>query len=206
MKIPTHGAVKAASLASPPINHLSLKLMLGIYRCVTLPFHFLGGLQPCAAYFSGGVVNSGCSDEAALSLTGEEKTREETGVRGAKAETPSIYRQRQTRGKKRGENRTDMGTRGEKKGEVQKQQELIKEEQPVVLSCDACANGGCKTPFWCLQQQKAAFACVKSSLQTLPGWSAALYVCSGSPGIQGISQPRSLALLCYLGNIFSAWK
>lgn len=100
--------------------------------CNVASFIFLGGLQPCAAYFSGGVVNSGCSDEAVLSLTGKEKTREETGVRGAKAETPSIYRQRQIQGKKRGENRTDKGTRGEKKGEVQKQQELIK--QPVLFS------------------------------------------------------------------------
>lgn len=153
-KIPTHGAVKAASLASPSINNLSRKLMLGIYRCVMLPFRvFFGGRQPCAAYFSSGVVNSGCSDEADLSLTGKEKTREETGVRGAKAETPSIYRQRQTQWKKRGENRTDKGTRGEKKGEVQKQQELIKQEQPksfslvtpvhaadVKLRFDVCSN------------------------------------------------------------------
>lgn len=36
--------------------------------------------------------------------------------------------------KKRGENRTDKRTRGEKKGEVQKQQEQIKQEQPVSFS------------------------------------------------------------------------
>lgn len=122
------------------------------------------------------------------------RRRERRQVYGEQRQKHRLYIGRGRLTEKRGENRTDMGTRGEKKGEVQKQQELMKQEQPVVLSCDACENGRCKTPFWCLQLQKAAFACVKSSLQTLPGWSAALYVCSGSPGIQGISQPRSHSL------------
>lgn len=69
-----------------------------------------------------------------LSLTGGEKAREETGVLGAKAETPSIYRQTQTEKKKEGEDRTNQGTRGEKEGEVQKQQEPMKQEQPVSFS------------------------------------------------------------------------
>lgn len=150
--------------------------MFGVRHSVTLSFKLSGSL-PLRAVDLSAAVNSGCSDEAALRLT----DREEMRVCREQRKKHHLYIGRGRRGgEKKSENRAQRRTRGETEVEIQKQQQLIKREQ----LCDTWANGRKTTPK----------ASVTSSLQTPAGWSAALYVCSGSPGIQGISQPRSHSL------------